>query len=71
MAISELSGKIQLAFAVMSLMKARDYDTIKATLLARYDVNKETYHWQFYSAMKHWDETYWELSIGLLDLLNK
>ena len=40
------------AFAAMSSTKAKDYDAIKATVLARYDINKETYHQRFRSATK-------------------
>ena len=39
----QLTGKAQLAFAAMSSTEAKDYDAIKAAVLARYDVNKETY----------------------------
>ena len=39
----QLTGKAQLAFAAMSSMEAKDYDAIKAAVLARYDVNEETY----------------------------
>ena len=39
----QLAGKAQLAFAALSSTKAKDYDAIKAAILARYDVNEETY----------------------------
>ena len=67
----QLTGKAQLAFAVMSSTEAKDYDAIKAAVLARYDVNEETYRRRFRSATKQRDETYRELSIRLLDLQNK
>ena len=67
----QLTGKAQLAFAVMSSTEVKDYDAIKAAVLARYDVNKETYRRRFCSATKQQDETYRELSIRLLDLQNK
>ena len=72
----QLTGKAQLAFAAtcMSSTAAKDYDAIKAAILARYNVNKETYRRQFYSlesAVKQRDETYRELSIRLLDLQKK
>ena len=67
----QLTGKAQLAFAAMLSTEAKDYDAIKAAVLARYDVNEETYHRRFRSATKQRDETYQELSIRLLDLQNK
>ena len=39
----QLTGKAQLAFAALSSTEAKDYDAIKAAILARYDVNEETY----------------------------
>ena len=53
----------------MSSIEAKDYDAVKAAILARqYDVNKETCCRRFHSAVKQQDETYRELSIRLLDL---
>ena len=46
---SQLTGKTQLA---MSSTEAKDYDAIKAAISARYDVNEETYHQRFCSAVK-------------------
>ena len=51
----------------------------KAAILARYNVNEDIYiyiyiyiyHQRFRSAVKQRDETYWKLSIRLLDLQNK
>ena len=51
----QLTGKAQLAFAAMSPTEARDYDDIKAAILARYDINEEAYHRQFHFATKHHD----------------
>ena len=62
-----VNRKAQLAFAALSSTEAKE----KATILARYDVNEETYHRRFCSAVKQRDETYWESSIHLLDLQNK
>ena len=67
----QLTGKAKLAFAAMSSTEAKDYDAIKAAILARFDVNEETYRRRFRSAVKQRDETYRELSIRLLDLQNK
>ena len=55
----------------MSATEARDYDAIKAAILARYDINEEAYHRRFRSAMKGRNETHRELSIRLVDLRNK
>ena len=67
----QLTGKAQLAFAALLSTEAKDYDVIKAAILARYNVNEETYRWRFHSAVKQRDEMYWELLIHLLDLQNK
>ena len=67
----QLTGKAQLAFAALPPAKARDYDAIKAAILARYDINEEAYRRRFCSAAKQRDETYRELSIRLVDLRNK
>ena len=40
----QLTGKAQLAFAAMSSTEAKDYDAIKAAILARHNVNEEMYH---------------------------
>ena len=69
--LSQLTRKAQLAFTALSSTEAKDYDAIKATIFARYDVNKETHRHRFCSAVKQQDETYRELSIRLLDLQNK
>ena len=55
----------------MSSTEAKDYDAIKAAILATYDVNEETYRRPFRSAVKQRDETYRELSKCLLDLQSK
>ena len=55
----------------MSSTEAKDYDAIKAAVLARYDVNEETYHHRFCFAVKQQDEMYRELLIHLLHLQNK
>ena len=67
----QLTGRAQLAFAALSSTEARDYDAIKAAILARYDINEEAYRRRFRSAMKRRDETFRELSIRLVDLRNK
>ena len=67
----QLTGKVQLAFAAMSSTEAKDYDTIKAAVLTRYDINEEAYQQRFCSAAKQRDKTYCDLSICLNDLQNK
>ena len=49
---TQFTGKAQLAFAAMLFMEAKDYDVIKAAIVARYDVNKETYYPRFCSTTK-------------------
>ena len=67
----QLTGKAQLSFTALLSTEARNYDTIKATVLVRYNVNEETYCQQFRSAVKQQGKTYQELLIRLLDLQNK
>ena len=43
----QLTGKAQLAYAVMSNEDARDYDRVKATIFQCYDIYKETYCLRF------------------------
>ena len=69
--VLQLTGKAQLAFAALLSIEARDYNTIKEAILARYNINEEAYHCRFCSAMKGRNETYHELSIRLVDLRNK
>ena len=67
----QLTRKAQLAFAALPSVEAKDYDAIKAAILARHDINEEAYRWRFCSATKQHDETYREMSICLIDLRNK
>ena len=39
----QLLGRAQLAFAALPVTSAGNYDTIKMAVLARYDINKESY----------------------------
>ena len=43
----QLSGRAQLAFAALPATSASDYDAIKTAVLARYDINEESYRRRF------------------------
>eukprot|EP00731_Ephydatia_muelleri_P002368 Em0001g2368a len=45
----QLSGRAQLAFAALTASSAGDYDAIKTAMLARYDINEESYRRRFRS----------------------
>ena len=45
----QLSGRAQLAFAALPATSAGDYDAIKTAVLARYDINEESYRRRFRS----------------------
>ena len=43
----QITGKARLVYAAMSDHNAKDYDRVKATIFCCYDINEETYRWQF------------------------
>ena len=61
----QLTGRAQQAFA------AGSYEDVKAAILVRYDINDETYRQRFRAASCKDGETYQELAVRTLDLLNK
>ena len=44
MLVPQLTGKAQKVFTALEDAEAGDYDTRKAAILRRYNVNKDTYH---------------------------
>ena len=51
--------------------KARDYDNLKDAILRRYNINKESYRIRFRSISRKSQESYGELAIHTMDLLQK
>ena len=47
----QLTGKARLAYAAMSDEDTQDYKRVKAAIVQRYDINKETY-WQRFRMVK-------------------
>ena len=66
-----LTGRAQQAFAALPSADAGDYDKLRAAILARYNVNQETYRQRFRSSKRRSEESHEELVIRLTDLYNK
>ena len=66
-----LTGRAQQAFAALPSADAGDYDKLRAAILARYNVNQETYRQRFRSGKRRLEESHEELVIRLTDLYNK
>ncbi len=67
----QLTGKAQLAFAALPSADSAKYAAIKTAILARYDVNEESYRRRFRTTTRTKDETNWELAVRLMDLQSK
>lgn len=67
----QLSGKAQQAYAALAADAAADYTQLKEAILARYDVNQETYRQRFRAAKLKTGETTRELCVRLGDLVTK
>lgn len=67
----QLSGKAQKAYTALNAEDAVDYGKVKAAILARYDINHETYRRRLREAAKKPDETYRQLATRILDLTNQ
>ena len=63
----QLSGKAQKAYTALSAEDAVEYDKVKDAILARYDINLETYRRRFREATKGPEETYRQLATRILD----
>ena len=67
----QLTGKAQLAFAVLPTTSSDDYEAIKAAILARYGINEDAYRVRFRGLIRREGETNRETATGLMDLLQK
>ena len=63
----QLTGRAQLAFAADS----GKYNSIKAAILQRYNINEEAYRRRFCTTMRGAGETNWEYAVKLMDLQRK
>ena len=57
-----LSGRAQQAYASLTAEEAAEYETLKATILRRYDITEETYRQKFRGLKKEASDSYKELS---------
>ena len=69
--VPQLSGKAQLAFAALATGDISNYDAIKTAILARYDINEESYRNRFRTAKRKDGETSREFGVRLMDTLAK
>ena len=67
----QLSGRAQLAFAALTASSAGDYDAIKTAVLARCDINEESYRRRFRSMTRKAGETNREVAVRLMDVQQK
>ena len=67
----QLTGRAQLAFAALPSTDASNYDTLKAAILTRYDINEEAYRRRFRAAGRRQGETNRELAVRMMDLQGK
>ena len=65
----QLTGKAQQAYTALNATDATDYDKVKEAILARYDINCETYRRRFRTATKQPGETHRELATRIRDLV--
>ena len=67
----QLTGKVSLAYVVISEEDAQDYDQVNVAIFQSYDINEETY-WRYFWTVKpnaEWDTV--ELIIRVWDLAEK
>ena len=67
----QLTGRAQQAYVAMSTEEAGNYALVKASILRRYDISEETYRQRFRNAVPNDNETYRELAVRTMDLLQK
>ena len=67
----QLTGRAQQAYAAMPSEEAGNYASVKAAILRRYDISEETYRQRFRNAVPTDNETYRELAVRAMDLLQK
>ena len=67
----QLTGRAQQAYAAMPSEEAGNYASVKAAILRRYDISEETYRQKFRNTVPTDNETYRELAVRVMDLLQK
>ena len=67
----QLTGKAQLAFAAVPTTESSKYESIKAAILQRYDINEEAYRRRFRTTTRGAGETNREYAVKLMDLQRK
>ena len=67
----QLTGRAQLAFAALPTADSGKYDSIKAAILQRYDINEEAYRRRFRTTARGAGETNREYAVKLMDLQRK
>ena len=67
----QLTGRAQQAYAAMPSEEAGNYELVKAAILRRYDISEKTYRQRFRNAVPTDNETYRELAVRSMDLLQK
>ena len=67
----QLTGRAQLAFAALPTADSGKYESIKAAILQRYDINEEAYRRRFRTATRGAGETNREYAVKLMDLQRK
>ena len=67
----QLTGRAQQAYTALSSDDAKDYATVKTAILARYDINCETYRRRLRGSSKNQGETYRQLATRIFDMTKK
>ena len=67
----QLTGRAQLVFAALPTADSGKYESIKAAILQRYDINEEAYRRRFRTATRGAGETNREYAVKLMDLQRK
>ena len=67
----QLTGRAQLAFAALPTAESGKYESIRAAILQRYDINEEAYRRRFRTTTRGNDETNREYTVKLMDLQRK
>ena len=67
----QLTGGAQRAFTAVPTTESANYDSIKAAILQRYDINEEVYRRRFRTTTRAAGETNREYAVKLMDLQRK
>ncbi|CAJ1064638.1 uncharacterized protein LOC120723181 [Xyrichtys novacula] len=66
-----LTGKARSAYVLMDIDSSDDYERVKEAILAKYEINAETYRRRFRALDVHQGETPRELYVRLKEMFNK